>query len=149
LVVIGTAGFVVHRAEYHQSFLASASSSSVSVLMVQSVAFLAFASSSSASASMVPLVVFLALAFSSSASALMVPSVPLLPDTLVLLALLLLLAPAAGGLVPLVLACGLLALLVAAWCCKTLQPLFLHLVGVLIMRLLSFFFAYGWCSCHG
>jgi hypothetical protein len=79
---------------------------------------------------MVPLIIFLALALSSSASAFMVPSVPLVPDALVLLVLLLLLAPAVGGLVPLVLACGLLGLLVAAWCYTTLLPPF---------------FAFGWC----
>ncbi len=129
----------MRRAVYHPSFLASASLSSVSALMVPSVIFLAFASSSSASESMVPSVVFLELALSSSASALMVPSVPLVPDALVLSALLLLLAPAVGGLVPSVLACGLLALLVAAWCCTTLLSPFLHLVGVLMTMLLSFF----------
>ena len=100
---------------------------------------LAVASSLPAIASMVPLVIFLAVALCASACSLMVPSVPLVPDTLVLSALLLLLAPAVGGLVPLVLACGLLALLVAAWCCTTLLPPFLHLVGVLITTLLSFF----------
>ncbi len=37
---------------------------------------------------------------------------------------------------------GLLALLVAAWCCKTLLPPFLRLVGVLITMLLSFFLCF-------
>jgi hypothetical protein len=88
---------------------------------------------------MVPLVIFLALASSSSTSVSMVSSVPLVPDALVLLAFLLLLAPAVGGLVPSVLACGLLVLLVAAWCCTTLLLPFLRLVGVLKTTLSSFF----------
>ncbi len=80
-------------------------------------------------ATMMLLVVFLAVALCASACSLMVLSVPWVPDALVLLALVSLLALAAGGLVSSVLAGALFVLLLASvHCCTTLLPPFLLLV---------------------
>ncbi len=81
-----------------------------------------------------PLVSFLALASSLFASALIMPSVPLVPNALVLSALLLLLVPAVGGLVPLAFACCLPSFLFFLVPLSTVLSLsFLRLVGVFAM----------------